>query len=132
MRLGANKFALMAQFGTLAQMKVGLEYERRHASTQAVLNHLDPAKRVSTIEFSWRKYESRDHQLFFYRFRFRSADDKVVGTIQNLSKKLLRTLATNKAFKLLQRRKDFTCLEDDEYIAAVKLGLRDSFSLVNV
>lgn len=58
--LGANKFALKAQFGDLEAMKVGLEYERRNTSIQVSLNQLDQKQKVQMIEFYWWKYENAD------------------------------------------------------------------------
>lgn len=131
-RLGAHKFAMKAQFGALEAMKLGLDHERRHATLKTCIDQLDPSQKISLIEYSWRQYENNDHELFVYKITFRGKDDRELGTIQNLPDRLLNSHLFMSCFKLKRKFDDYARVDDDEIITAVKLGVRQTYSLVNV
>ena len=85
MRFGLNQFSVLAQFGEVEKMKVGLEYERRHNKVQCSFNQLIEEEKISKIEYNWKRYENQESALFFFRFKFYNRDDRVIGTAQNLS-----------------------------------------------
>lgn len=132
MSLGSNKFGFRAQFGELEPLMLGRGYERRNAGMQMTLNQSDPEQKVAVIEFSWRMYENEEHQLFFYRFVFKGRDGKSLGSIQNMADNVFQETVRKGGFRLCQKKKSAALVEEEEVIAAVKLGLRQTSSIVNV
>lgn len=80
LKLGFNQFSVLAQFGQVEQMRVGLEYERKNNKAQCEIHQLSDEHRVAKIEYNWKMYENEESALFFYRFKFYNKEDKVIGT----------------------------------------------------
>lgn len=84
------------------------------------------------VDFKWKKYESKDTALFYYSFKFYSHSGIFLGQIENMSEQLFQQTIINGRYRFKEKKRDCFMLSESELIAAVRLGLRKSTSIVNI
>ena len=113
-------------------MKWGTQNEKKNNKVECCLNQLIENQRVAKIEYNWKRYENTETALFFYRFKFYNKDEKLIGSCQNLSDQKFKDAILKFNYKFVSKNNEYQFVNDDEIIAAIKLGMRKSSSIVNI
>lgn len=132
MKMGLNQFSAIVQFGEADMMKVGLEYERKNNRVQCVINQINEEERIAKIEYNWKRYENEESALFFFRFKFFNKEDKMIGSVQNLTDSQFKDAIVKFGYKFIAKNNEYQFINEDEVIAGVKLGMRKTSSIVSI
>ena len=93
---------------------------------------LDEKSKISKIEYTWKRYENQECELFFYAFKFFDHNNIEIGRVQNLSDQQFRRAILRDGFNFKNKRKEYCFISKDEQIAAIYMSLRKSGSLISI